>query len=339
MKLATTRDATEPRWLLLIHQIPPKPDYLRVKIGRRLQRVGAVPVKNSVYVLPNNGQSFEDLQWIASEITDSGGDASICRADFIDSLTSDQIEHLFRVARNEEFAEIEAAARELWIAARRRGGEARRPHGKGIAEELGRLRKRLTATIAIDFFDAPARPMAEEALALVDAELAPKRLTTRRASGRLERAAYRGRLWVTRQGIFVDRMASAWLIRRFIDPAARFKFVSADDSRVAKQGVRFDMFGGDFTHEGDQCTFETLLQRFGLEDLALAEIAQIVHEIDLRDGKFERDDVCGIERVLAGIAEAHPDDESRLERGIALFDDLYALEAARSPSAARTSGS
>jgi hypothetical protein len=319
-------DASQPRWLLLIHQIPPKPDYLRVKVGRRLQRVGAVPVKNSVYVLPNSGQSFEDFQWIATEITDGGGDASICRADFVDGLTSEQIEHLFRSARNEEFTEIEAAARALLADARRRSRATLRSRGRRAKEDVARLRKRLAAAVAIDFFDAPARPAAEEAIAAVEATLVPARLTRSEALSPMEnRAAYRGRTWVTRSGIFVDRIASAWLIRRFVDPEARFKFVPDVAYRPSKLELRFDTFGGEFTHEGDRCTFETLLRRFHLDDPALAEIAQIVHEIDLRDGKFEREDVRGIERVLSGIAAGHSDDAVRLERGSALFDDLYAL--------------
>jgi hypothetical protein len=137
----------------------------------------------------------------------------------------------------------------------------------------------------------------------------------------------RGRTWVTRQGIFVDRIASAWLIRRFIDPDARFTFVAPQGYVPAPGELRFDMFQAEYTHEGDRCTFETLLRRFALDDPALVPIAEIVHDIDLKDGKFGREDALGIERVLAGIAAAHADDATRLEHGAALFDGLYALAA------------
>ena len=313
----------EDRWLLLIHQIPPKPDYLRVKIGRRLQRVGAVPVKNSVYVLPDNEQAYEDFQWIRTEIVDGGGDASICRADFVDGLASEQIREAFRSARGADYAEVTEAARELSASVRRLDADDRRSRGARFDEELARLRKRLVAIAAIDFFHAPERATAEHALHATEAELHPQPAQAAPDAG--ERKEYRGRTWVTRAGIFVDRMASAWLIRRFIDPEARFRFVRANDELAPPGELRFDMFGGEFTHEGDRCTFETLLERFSLDDVALRALAEVVHDIDLKDAKFEREDAAGIERVLAGITVAYPDDAARLERGCQLFDELYSL--------------
>jgi hypothetical protein len=324
--VSATNTATDPRWLLLIHQIPPKPDYLRVKIGRRLQRVGAVAVKNSVYVLPDTDQTYEDFQWIRTEIIDGGGDASICRAEFVDGLTVDQLRHMFRSVRNVDYVEIATAARELWASLGRRDRESR-ARSTNPDDELARLRKRLTSVASIDFFAAPERAMAEEALAIAETELRPEP-DTRPSRGRAEPSAYRGRTWVTRSGIFVDRMASAWLIRRFIDPDARFKFVAEDDDRRSKSDVRFDMFEAEFTHEGDRCTFETLLDRFGLDTPALRSLAEVVHDIDLKDGKFAREDAAGIERVLAGIVAAHPNDSTRLERGCQLFDELHALYSA-----------
>lgn len=314
----TTTDGD--RWLLLIHQIPPKPDYLRVKIGRRLQRVGAVPVKNSVYALPDTPAAFEDFQWIRTEIVDGGGDASICRADFVDGLTSDQLRHVFRTARNADYSEITAAARELWASAKSRDFDST---GRG-ADELVRLRKRLSAIAAIDYFAAPERAMAEEALMIADRELVPE-VVEREAPRDFDPTSYRGRTWVTRADVFVDRMASAWLIRRFIDPEARFKFVRDASYKPAKGELRFDMFEAEFTHEGDRCTFETLVNRFELTDPALRTLGEIVHDIDLKDAKFARDDAPGIERVLAGIASANKDDSARLERGYQLFDELHAL--------------
>jgi len=323
LKTAMESAPTE-RWLLLIHQIPPKPDYLRVKIGRRLQRVGAVPVKNSVYVLPDGDQTYEDFQWIRREIIDGGGDASICRAEFIDGLTSDEIRQAFRRARAADYSEIAAAARELRsaVASGERGASRSRP--VRADDELSRLRKRLAAVAAIDFFDASERTSAEEALTIADAELRPRSTSSESTSG-IDRGGYRGRTWVTRTGIFVDRIASGWLIRRFIDPEARFRFVRESEYRPSDGELRFDMFEAEFTHEGDQCTFETLISRFALDAPPLREIAEVVHDIDLKDDKFDRDDAAGIERVLAGIVAAHPDDATRFERGCQLFDELYAL--------------
>ena len=316
-------------WLLLIHQIPPKPDYLRVKIGRRLQRLGAVPVKKSVYVLPDRPQSLEDFQWVRAEIVDGGGDASICRAGFVDGLTNEQLVAQFRGARDADYAELAGAARAVRAALRRRDRDADQRSARGD-DDLVRLKKRLAAIVAIDFFRAPGRAMAEEAVRTASTALEPPRPARDGPLGPTESSAIRGRTWVTRTGIFVDRIASAWLIRRFIDRDARFKFVEPGAYRAVAGELRFDMFEGEFTHEGERCTFETLLHRLHIDDGALRTIGEIVHDIDLKDDKFGRDEAPGIERVLAGIAAVNDADDARLERGSLLFDDLYALYSARS---------
>lgn len=336
------------RWLLLIHQIPPKPDYLRVKVGRRLQRVGAVPVKNSVYVLPDSTGAFEDFQWIRSEIVAGGGDASICRADFVDGLSDAQVRQLFRNARDMEYAEVDAAAKELLHSARSRSAPGSRGKGRTapaassrVADELAKLRKRLATIEVVDFFAAPAGPGARAAVARVGVSLEPP--PTAPAHSEHPRAEdpaeHRGRTWVTRENVFVDRMASAWLIRRFIDADARFRFVPVDTYRPARRELRFDMFEGEFTHEGDRCTFETLVARFALDDPALGAIAEIVHDIDLKDGKFERVEAPGIERILAGIVRAYADDATRVERAGQIFDELYALHESETASAAKARAS
>jgi hypothetical protein len=128
---------------------------------------------------------------------------------------------------------------------------------------------------------------------------------------------------VTRSGVHVDRIASAWLIRRFIDPKARFRFVASHDARTAPGELRFDMFEAEYTHEGDRCTFETLVARFGLADAGLAVIGELVHDIDCKDGKFGRSETAGLERMIAGVVRRHTGDDARLERGAAVLDDLY----------------
>jgi len=324
--MSESRGSAVAGWLLLIHQIPPKPDYLRVKIGRRLQRVGAVAVKNSVYTLPDGDQSLEDFQWIRREIIDGGGDASVCRASFVDGLTDDQLRDAFREARDADYAEITAAARELRASA---SAPARERSTRRTDEELGRLKKRFAAVAAIDFFEARGRAEAHDALELLGAESAPRDTAPTGAElAQVDRAKYRARTWVTRKAIFVDRMASAWLIRRFIDPDARFRFVDAEQHRPTPGELRFDMFDGEFTHVGDRCTFEALVDRFSLDEPALRAIGEIVHDIDLRDEKFDRDDVAGVERALTGIAQASSDDAERVQRSGELFDALHAAYSA-----------
>lgn len=318
----------EHRWLLLIHQIPPKPNYLRVKIGRRLQRVGAVALKNSVYVLPSSEQAREDLQWIAREIVEGGGDASVCDAHFVEGISDGQIHALFHAARDAEYAEIAEEARGLAESLPARG-PIREDRRSEVETRLPRLKRRLAEVAAIDFLGAPGRDVAEGQVAALEARLASER---KAVAPLAKRGEFHGRTWVTRQGIHVDRMASGWLIRRFIDRDARFKFISTRDYRHQPGELRFDMFQGEFTHEGDRCTFEVLVERFGLDDPALRAIAEIVHDIDLKDSKFGRQDALGIERLVAGIAMAHRDDETRLERACAVLDDLYAYFERKRPT-------
>ncbi len=312
--------------MLLIHQIPPAPAYLRVKIGRHLHRIGAVAIKNSVYALPRNEETQEDFQWVLREIVKGGGDASLVEARFIEGLSDERVIGLFQAAREADYQELAGQARAVASAIPRRGAVPPNRRAE-LAGQVARLRQRATELAAIDFFGASGREVVEGLLSGMEARMRtvegvePSKPT-------LDVAQHRRRTWVTRTGIKVDRMASAWLIRKFIDPEARFKFVPAKGYRPEEGELRFDMFEAEFTHEGDLCTFEVLVQRFGLADPALRAIAEIVHDIDVKDAKYGREEAPGIGQLVAGIAAAHTDDEDRLARGTALFEDLYSLHAA-----------
>jgi hypothetical protein len=314
------RRAVPGKWLLLIHQIPPKPDYFRVKVRRRLQRMGAVALKNSVYVLPSREDTIEDFRWLLREIVTDGGEASICEAELVEGVTPAELQALFVAERDAEYAAIVAAAQPLGHAD---GARLDATERTGLESELTRLRQRLEEIAAIDFFGAPARRVAERALSAVEARL---RSTAGQGEGTARSGGeeMRSKTWVTRRDVYIDRIASAWLIRRFIDPKARFKFTGAKSYKPRAGEVRFDMFEAEYTHEGDRCTFETLLQRTGLRDRALRAIGEIVHDIDCKDAKFGRDEAPGIAALVRGLARTCPDDATRLERGAAAFDDLYA---------------
>ena len=316
-------DSTEGRWLLLIHQLPPKPDYFRVKIWRRLQRLGAVAIKNSVYVLPKNDQTQEDFQWTLREIVEGGGDASLCEARFVDGLSDDQVEALFQAARAAEYDQIVDEARRL-VEIPVPDGQIEGTRRTQSEVDLARLKRRLAEVVAIDFFGAPGREAAEGLVSGVEARMRDKRLGKEIGNvTATRREDLQGKTWVTRKGIHVDRMASAWFIRRFIDSGAHFKFVPAKGYKPLPDELRFDMFEAEFTHEGDRCSLEVLIERTGLNEPALGPIAEIVHDIDLKDSKFGRQETIGIERLIAGIAMANKDDETRLARGEAVFEDLY----------------
>ena len=300
-------------WLLLIHQLPLKPDYFRVKIWRRLQGLGAVAIKNSVYVLPRSDQAVEDLRWVQREIEEGGGEASLCEAEFLDGLSDEEVIAAFRAARDADYQALGEEARRI-------AAEGRKERASGAPASPSRLRRRLEQIVSIDFFAAAGRAVAEAAL--LELERLGREPSGADAPGapRKPRAA----TWVTRRGIQVDRIASAWLIRRFIDIEARFRFVDPARHRPKKGEIRFDMFEAEYGHAEGCCTFETLLRSFGPKDDALAAIGEMIHDLDLKDGRFDRPETEGLGRLLAGIKAVHRSDPDRLGAGGAALDALYA---------------
>jgi hypothetical protein len=310
-------------WLLLAHQLPPKPAYFRVKIWRRLQDLGAVAIKASLYALPSNADTREDFQWLLREIQEGGGDATLFEARLVDGLTDQEVRALFDKARDTDYDALAAEARPV---AEGMGADPEewRVRVPEFRTQLARLRRRLAEVVEIDFFGANGRDAVEGLLSGIERRLAEAAETADREKAlSTEQEKPRGRTWVTRRGVHVDRIASAWLIRRFIDLQARFRFVP-DKGYVPEPGeIRFDMFEAEYTHEGDHCTFEVLLARLCPPEPALQAIAEIVHDIDLKDGKFGREEAAGIKTLIAGIAVATDDDDRRLERGATVFEDLY----------------
>jgi hypothetical protein len=303
-------------WLLLIHQVPPKPSYLRAKVMRRLTQLGALPLKRSAYLLPASDASHEDLQWLRQEIRAEGGDAWVVEGRFIAGLSDAEIRDKFRALRTPEYAALAADARTTLD--RMRSSAAA---DSTVDADVRRLSRRLSALRRIDFFNADGREEVEALVTTIERLVK----TTGQATAPLVGGSLQARTWVTRRGVKVDRMASAWLIRRVIDPAATFLFVAPDAAPPVPDALRFDMFEGEFTHEGDRCTFEVLLEACGRpEDPALAAIAQLVHDIDLGDDKFQRAETAGVAALIDGIVARFDDDHRRLAESAAFFDTLYA---------------
>ena len=312
------------KWILLLPKIPSSPAYTRVKVWRRLQAIGAVMIKNSVYVLPNREECVESFQWIAKELAEAGGQASLCEGAFFDGATDDEIERLFIEARNADYAELAEEARKV--------GKELRPKRNteemlaSLESQVGKLRKRLDEIIAIDFCHASGRESAEGLITwLVDRLSAVRSPSTSKNEPLGKIPKPQKRTWVTRTGVHVDRIASSWLIRRFIDPDATLKFVPAKGYRPEAGELRFDMYDAEFTHDGDRCTFEVLLERIGIEDAALRAIGEIVHDIDLRDDKYGRDETAGVRSSITGLCVVHREDMARITAGASLFDSLYAF--------------
>jgi hypothetical protein len=309
------------KWLLLIHQIPPKPNALRVKIWRRLQQVGAVAIKQSVYVMPLSEQSREDLSWTLKEIVEGGGDGSISEARFVEGLSDEQILALFHKARKADYEKLIQDANALLAVWSSGEIDPRDPATKGPAQHA-KLQRRLDETAAIDFFQTSERATAEMQLKELENLLSGQPAAGSKASEGL--ADLMGKTWVTRTNLFVDRIACGWLIRRFVDKTAAFKFVPDPHYSPKANEIRFDMFDGEYTHEGDRCTFEVMVQRLQIQDHALGPLSEVVHDIDLKDKKFSRSETDGFNALLTGLVAAHPDDDQRMNEGRRLFDNLYA---------------
>lgn len=307
-------DRAPNEWLLLIHQLPAKPAYLRVKVWRRLQALGAAQVRSAVYALPVSEENLRLFTELVAEIVANRGEALICSATLEAGYSDDEMRALFDAARDADYDEFVSQTK------------AELATGEITEAELARLRERLNAIASIDFFGAHGRQAADSALAAAE-ELSKRHPDVSRAEPApvLALSELKTRVWVTRRGVHVDRIGSAWLVRRFIDPDARFRFVDAKTYERAPGELRFDMAGAEFTHEGDRCTFETLCAQTNLQsDTALQAISEIVHELDVDDGKFRRTESAGVAAMITGICAATGDDDERLARGGAMFDGLYA---------------
>lgn len=311
------------RWLLFVHQLPSSPSNLRVRTWRRLQQIGAIPIKQAVYALPDTASAREDFEWLKTEVKAVGGDASVFAADNVDAWSDDGLIEEFRRSRQEAYTVL---ARDIEKVLKRAANN-RRPSGArapAIRRLLEVFRERLTGIERIDFFGSAGRDRVATLLTRLEEDTSGKdvRATARKDTGPTDADRYQGRLWITRPRPGVDRMASAWLIRRFIDPQARFGF-AADRDAVPADGRPFDMFGVEFSHQGEGCTFETLCAIFKIQEPAVARLSAIVHDLDLKDNRFGAPEAATVGHVIDGLQFAHADDDTLLSQGMSLFDALY----------------
>jgi hypothetical protein len=305
--------------LLLLVGIPPKPSSLRVRAWRRLRSLGAVPLKRSAYLLPDTPERYEDFQWLAQEIERDGGEATLIRVQQIENVSAAEVLRLFHEPRDRDFKQLAARCRKLLQELERAKSDAARARAQA---EVARLAKDHRRIRDIDFFDAPGGAEVrrlEEAIAMRTRRPESPR---REEPATLDLTKLRGRRWVTRPRPHIDRIASAWLIKRFIDPDATFLF--APPAEFPPDAVPFDTPGVELTHHGEDCTFETLVKRARLRDRRLARLAELVHEADLRDGKYAHEEARGIDVAIRALLAASPDDQQVLAQGMTLFEGLYA---------------
>lgn len=282
-----------------------------------MQQIGALVVKQSVYVLPDSSAAREDFEWLKTEIEGAGGQASVFAAEAVDAWSTDALVDEFRRTREDAYAALAREADRILRQASRPG--SRKTPAPRVVDQL---RERLAAIERVDFFGSAGRDRVVSLVGDIETRLAARRRGGPREGAPQPPDDYRGRLWVTRPRPGVDRMASAWLIRRFIDPEARFGFV-ADRQAAPPKAIPFDMFGVEWTHQGDRCTFEVLCERFGLDSSALSAIAAIVHDLDLKDNRFKAPEAPAIGLVIDGLRLAEADDHQLLAEGMTLFEALH----------------
>jgi hypothetical protein len=296
-------------WLLLLVRLPATHSVQRVAIWRKLRKSGAIQIQTSTYVLPDDPPRYETFQWLTQHIRDAGGDATLVRAREIEGFSNAKLIELFNAARAKEYASLREMLRTLTATARRTSK---------LGGKLDRIRKQFREIREADFFDSPKGRDLEMVLRKLDAPQPASK-----TQPKLQPRTFLGRVWLTRPRPQIDRVGSAWLIRKFIDPKAKFVFAV---KRYPNQRVlTFDMLDGDFSHDGDDCTFETLVRRFGIRDKAVQKIGQMIHDADLEDDKFQRVECIGIDRVLKGWAKEGLPDEGILRRGFECFDALYSF--------------
>lgn len=331
--LTSKERAAAEKWLLFFYTVPSKPVSLRMKIWRRLVKAGAVQMKGAVYILPANDDHYELCQWLVAEIATMKGDAAFVRVARVETISDAEVVALFNQQRNQDYeptrkgvAEFAQRLNNVEI-----GGQGLNP--RELGEQFARLRKEFQELREIDFFSSTAGNQLAAELARLGANLDQLAQLGRGKDGQATMVAaravadYQGRTWTTRSKPFVDRMASAWLIRRFVDPQARFAFLAEGDSPApAAETVFYDLPGAEFTHVGELCTFEVLAKAFNLKSKAIRQIAAIVHDLDCKDEKYRVAEGKGLEEILLGIRKTASDDQGALELGMQVFEMLHAAK-------------
>lgn len=317
------------QWILFFYTVPSKPVSNRMTVWRKLMKAGAVLVKGSVYILPFSPAHYEFLQWLVAGVKEIGGDAALVVIDEIDTMKDEEIVELFNQSRRNDYLPLARGIEEniRKFDTIRKGGQG--VNVKSLARQLEKCRKSFAELQAIDFFVTSEGIALKNRMDQLHDEVLKwagpsKKSADQKNLSQKSTARYRGRRWVTRKQPFVDRMASAWLIKRFIDPDASFAFVDAEDIASLPNGaVAFDMFEGEFTHSGEFCTFEVLIRTFGLKDKTLRQMAEIVHDLDIKDNRYQAPEAPGVEGILSGIRKSAKGDSDALARGMQVFEALY----------------
>jgi len=310
-----TKIGTPAGWRLLVISLPSNRATPRMRVWRALKGLGAVVLRDGVYLLPDSQPAHAAFTQQAQEVVRSGGTAQVLRVDAPEAEQDHQFRALFD--RAGDYARIMQLARKL------KSGRLSPRQSAVAARSMKQLRREFESIHATDYFPGPAAVQAGELLAEMEMALTapgePSMKTGR--IPRLHRKDYRGRTWATRARPWVDRLASAWLIKRFIDPKARIVWLK-DPKTCPRRALGFDFDGAAFTHVGARVTFEVLLASFALEnDKGLERLGQLVHYLDV--GGVPIQEAAGLEMILNGARRQHTDDDRLLGEAAKTFDYLY----------------
>lgn len=322
-----------PDWLLFFYTVPAKPVGSRTKIWRKLTKIGAVKLKGAVYILPYSDEHHEILQWLISELSSLGGDGALVRTETIEPLNSGEIIDLFNRQCADRYHKLTDSFVSLEWKIDMLKKNVKTGLEKNLAAQLNKLQKELYAIGKTDFFKSKIGIELESRIKILKNEVPQLASVSKKRQPKTDniqslgqkREDYQGKTWITRTNPFVDRMASAWLIRKFIDNQAQFAFIDdTEHEKVDPGSITFDIRNGDFTHFEDLCTFETLIVSFALKDRILQRIARIIHDIDLNEDKHRSLEADGVEMILSGIRKTATTDSSALEKGMDVLEALYA---------------
>ena len=315
------------KWILLIHQIAQDSPNLRVKIWRNLKKHGAVLFKNGVYVMPFTDEHEETMQWLCNQIKEGGSDASLFITESLNKEQDAEIIKTFQETCNKAYLDLIGSCDNLI----KKIEQIEKTEGITdkssvmLKRELCEIIKSAEDIAKTDFFHASQNENVFNKIHLMQQKLNEWSKTTEKGITAINKVYkvkdFLNKKWVTRKDIFIDRLASAWLIKRFIDTKAMFVFSSKD--KKPRNAIPFDMYGSEFTHHGEDCTFETFMKAFDLNDPALQSIAEIVHDIDVKDNKYGRKEAEGISQIVTGLSQKLKNDNKLLEKGLEIFDALY----------------
>jgi len=314
-------------WLLFFYSVPSRPVSNRVRVWRRLAKAGAIQFKGAAYVLPYSEEHYEFFQWLVSEVTSIKGDAAFIKVEDIETMKSSDIISLFNLQREKDYGILIKKMEELErkVSSARKGGVQ---NSKKLSGQIAKVKREFEGIQAVDFFSSAAGGNLRKNIKALESGLRGipgtgiKEQKIAIAQKRIE--DYQNMAWATRKKPFIDRMASAWLIKKFIDKNAGFRFIDEKDAVSLGKGiVAFDIRDGEFTHKGDLCTFEVIMKSFGLRDKALSKIAEMVHELDIKDEKYKNPEAKGVEEILTGMRKSSKNDTELLEKGMTVFEMLY----------------